>query len=140
MRTASIAVLAMLAGTTLAAQSPIRPGRWDVLMQMDMPNMPVKLPEMKTTQCVTPEQAKDPANSLPRGPQNGGKQDCKVSNYKVSGQTVTWDMACTMPVPITSTGEMTFTDDSYTGTVKINAPQGLLSMKVSGTRLGDCTE
>jgi hypothetical protein len=140
MKAASIAVAALLAGsTTLIAQSPIRPGRWDVVMQMDMPSMPLKMPEMKTTQCVTPEQAKDPANSLPRGPQNGGKHDCKVSNYKVSGKTVTWDMACTTPMAISSTGEMTFTDDSYTGTVKMNAPQGLMSMKVSGTRLGDCT-
>ena len=35
---------------------------------------------------------------------------------------------------------MTFTDDSYTGTVKMNAPQGHMSMKISGTRLGDCTQ
>jgi hypothetical protein len=140
MRTASIALIAMLAGTiTLPAQSPIRPGQWEVMMQMDMPNMPVKMPEMKTTQCVTPEQANDPANSLPR-PQSNGKQDCKVSNYKVSGKTVTWDMACTTPMQLTSTGEMTFTDDTYTGTVKINAPQGNMSMKISGTRLGDCTK
>ena len=141
MKTASIAVVALLAvATSLFAQSPIRPGRWEVVMQMDMPSMPVKMPEMKTTQCVTPEQANDPANSLPRGPQGDGKQDCKVSNYKVSGKTVTWDMACTTPMAITSTGEMTFTDDTYTGTVKMNAPQGNMSMKISGTRLGDCTK
>ena len=135
-----VALAVLAAATTVAAQSPIRPGRWETVMQMEMPNMPVKMPEMKTTQCVTPEQARDPASSLPRGPQNGGKSDCKVSNYKVSGQTVTWEMACTSPMPITSTGEMTFTDDTYTGTVKMNAPQGNMSMKISGTRLGDCTQ
>ena len=111
-------------------------------MQMDMPNMPVKMPEMKTIQCVTPEQAKDPANALPSGPQagRGGKSDCKVSDYNVSGKTVTWSMACTTPQPMTSTGQMTFTDDSYTGTMKMTSPQGPMSMKVSGTRLGDCTQ
>ncbi len=142
MKAISCVVLVVLVGATVVAQSPIRPGRWEVVMQMDMPNMPVKMPEMKTTQCVTPEQAKDPASALPSGPQagRGGKSDCKVSDYKVSGQTVTWKMACTMPQPITSTGEMTFTDDSYAGTMKMNTAQGDMNMKVAGTRLGDCTQ
>ena len=142
MKAISCVVLVLLVGVSAAAQSPIRPGRWEVVMQMDMPNMPVKMPEMKTTQCETPEQAKDPASTLPSGPQagRGGKSDCKVSDYKVSGQTVTWKMACTMPQPITSTGEMTFTDDSYAGTMKMSTAQGEMNMKVSGTRLGDCTQ
>ena len=141
MKGMSCIALVFLVGATIAAQSPIRPGQWEVVMQMDMPNMPLKMPEMKTTQCVTPGQAKDPASALPSGPQagRGGKSDCKVSDYKVSGQTVTWKVACTMPQPITSTGEMTFTDDSYAGTMKMNTPQGDMNMKVSGTRLGECT-
>jgi hypothetical protein len=135
-------VLAVVAVATVAAQSPIRPGRWEVIMQMDMPNMPMKMPEMKTTQCVTPEQAKDPAGALPTGPQagRGGNSDCKVTDYKVSGQTVTWKLACTTPQPITGAGEMTFTDNSYAGTVKMTTAQGNMAMKVSGTRLGDCTQ
>jgi Protein of unknown function (DUF3617) len=142
MKVTLLVVLTVLTGaTTLAAQSPIRPGRWETVMQMEMPNLPVKMPEMKSTRCVTPEQAKDPASSLPRGPQDGrgGANDCKVSDYKVSDKTVTWQMACTTPQPMTSTGEMTFTDDSYTGLMKMNSTQGVMSMKVSGTRLGDCT-
>ena len=58
----------------------------------------------------------------------------------MSGKTVTWQMACTTPQPMTSTGEMTFTDDSYTGTMKMNSAQGVMSMKMSGTRLGDCAQ
>jgi hypothetical protein len=135
-------VVALLASAAaVIAQSPIRPGRWEVVMQMDMPNMPMKMPEMKTTQCVTPEQAKDPAGALPTGPQGGrGNSDCKVSDYKVSGQTVTWKMACTMPQPVTGAGEMTFTDNSYVGAMKMATAQGDITMKVSGTRLGDCTQ
>ena len=71
MKATSCVVLVFLTGAAVAAQSPIRPGQWEVVLQMDMPNMPVKMPEMKTTQCVTPEQAKDPASSLPSGPQAG---------------------------------------------------------------------
>ena len=142
MKVISCVVLVALAGAAITAQSPIRPGQWEVVMQMDMPNMPVKMPEMKTTQCVTPEQAKDPASALPSGPQagRGGKSDCKVSDYNVTGNTVTWKMACTTPMAVTSTGEMTFTDDSYNGTMKMNTAQGDMAMKVSGKRLGDCAQ
>jgi hypothetical protein len=140
-----IVVLVALVGATILAQaptqSPIRPGRWEVTMQMQMPNVPVQMPEMKTTQCVTPEQARDPEAALPRGPQGGNaKQDCKVSDFKQSGNTVTWQMACTSPQPVTATGEMTFTDDTYAGMMKMNTPQGDMSMKVAGKRLGDCAQ
>jgi hypothetical protein len=141
MKVPSVVVVALLIGAAaLAAQTPMRPGSWDVTVQMQMPNMPVQMPETKTTQCITPEQSKDPVNTLPRGPQagRGANQDCKVSDYKVSGNTVTWKMTCSTPQPMTSTGEMTFTDDSYVGTMKMNMPQGDMSMKLTGKRVGDC--
>src|SRR5687767_5443188 len=97
-------VTILAAAAPVVAQTPIRPGRWEVTMQMQMPNMPMAMPEMKSTQCVTPEQVKDPASTLPSGPQGGrgANQDCKVSNYKVSGNKVTWQMACSKPQPMTS--------------------------------------
>ena len=47
-----------------------------------------------------------------------------MSDYKVSGNTATWKMVCTTPQAMTSTGEMTFTDDSYDGTMKIRHAAG----------------
>lgn len=142
MKTVSVIALALIATAALIAQSPMRPGRWEITTQMQMPNMPVQMPEMKITQCVTPEQAKDPANTLPRGPQPGRgtrKDDCKVADYKLSGNKATWTMMCTTPDKITSTGEMTFADDSYAGSMKMVMAQGEMTMKVSGKRVGDCT-
>ena len=60
-----VALTGLTGATTVAAQSPIRPGRWETVMQMEMPNLPVKMPEMKSTRCITPEQAKDPATRSP---------------------------------------------------------------------------
>ena len=135
-------VACIAAAAATYAQTPMRPGRWEVTTQMQMPNMPVQMPAMKTTQCVTPEQLKDPANAVPRGPQNGRgrpNQDCKVSDYKASGNKVTWNMSCSAPQAMTGTGEMTFVDDTYTATMKMQSPQGEMEMKMSGKRLGDCT-
>ena len=133
--------MAILVGAAGAiAQSPVRPGRWEVTMQMQMAGSPVQMPEMKSTRCVTPEDAKDPARSLPSGPEGRGgqKSDCKVSDYKMSGNTATWKMVCTSPQAMTSTNEMTFNDDSYTGTMKMDSPQGPMTMKLAGKRIGDC--
>ena len=141
MKTTVVVALAVLAGVTVAiAQGPMRPGRWDSTMQMQMAGSPIQMPEMKSSRCVTPEDAKDPSRSLPTGPEGRGNQksDCKVSDYKTSGSTVTWKMACTSPQPTTGTGEMTFSDDAYTGTLKMEMAQGAMTMKLAGKRVGDC--
>ncbi|HEY6614839.1 MAG TPA: DUF3617 family protein [Vicinamibacterales bacterium] len=142
MKTTLTVVLALLAlGTAgLIAQGGMRPGRWETTMQMEMAGSPVQMPPMKQTRCVTPAEAKDPA-SLQSGPPGGrgGKNDCKVSDQKMSGNTMSWKITCTSPDAMTGTGEMTFADDSYTGTMKMNMAQGAMSMKMEGKRLGDCT-
>ena len=141
--TSRLAVVLTLLGVSavaLIAQGGIRPGRWETSMQMEMAGSPVQMPPMKTTRCVTPAEAKDPS-SLQSGPPGGrgGKSDCKVSDQKMSGNTISWKIACSSPDAMTGTGEMTFADDSYTGTMKMNMAQGAMSMKMEGKRLGDCT-
>jgi hypothetical protein len=114
-------------------------------MQMAMPNMPAgfQMPVTTTTQCITPEQASDPASTVSpqagRGRGRGGKDDCKTTDQKVTGNTLTYSIACTSPDKVTGTGEMTFGDDSYTNTLKMIMPQGEMTMKMTGKRTGDCT-
>ena len=142
MKTRLTVVLTVLAfgAVGLIAQGGMRPGRWETTMQMEMAGSPVQMPPMKQTRCVTPAEAKDPS-LLQSGPPGGrgGKNDCKVSDQKMSGNTISWKIACTSPDAMTGTGEMTFADDSYTGTMKMNMAQGAMSMKMEGKRLGDCT-
>jgi len=142
MKTGLAVVLTLLgvSAVALMAQSGIRPGRWETSMQMEMAGSPVQMPPMKTTRCVTPAEAKDPS-SLQAGPPGGrgGKSDCKVSDQKMSGNTISWTIACSSPDTMTGTGEMTFGDDTYTGVMKMNMAQGAMSMKMEGKRLGDCT-
>ena len=82
----TMAIVCLVSSCVLVgAQEIRRDGRWEVTMQMDMPNMPMKMPPIKTVQCVTKEQVDDP-NQLPKGAQEKNK-DCKVSDYKVTGNT-----------------------------------------------------
>jgi hypothetical protein len=140
MRKASVltSVFSILAVVAVSAQNPMRPGRWEVTMQMQMTNMPLQMPEMKSARCVTADELEDPQRAVPNASSNPANA-CKVSDYKTTGSTVTWKVACAPPQEMTGTGEMTFVGDTYTGLMKMVTQQGAMVMKMSGKRLGDCT-
>lgn len=136
---ASTLMLCTVAAAMVSAQSPMRPGRWEVTMQMQMPNMPMQMPATKTSSCITAEQlGKDPTSGLPSGAQDARSQ-CKVMDYKFVGSTATWKVVCSGAQQMTADGEMTFMAESYVGSMKMTMPQGTMSMKLEGKRLGECT-
>ena len=130
----TIALCGMIAAA-VSAQGPMREGRWEVTMQMQMPNMPMQMPAMKNSQCITKEQLQDPSKGLPSASPDRNNS-CTVSDYKADGNKVTWKMACP---DMTGTGEITFKGDTYDGLMKLTSSQGEMSMKMSAKRLGDCT-
>lgn len=144
MHTHTAAALAIATACTFAvpalAQGPRRDGKWEVKMEMDMPGMPAGMPPMNTTQCITPEQAKDPQKAMPQGGRGGrGMNDnCKISDYTVDGNKVSWSMTCAPPQDMTGTGEFTYAADTYTGVMKMNRGGQMITMKYSGKRIGDC--
>src|SRR5262249_26618358 len=106
---------------------------------------PQGMPPVTSTQCITPDMVKDPQKAIPQGGGRGGRSGlpdrCKVSGYKVSGNKVTWSMACDPPPQaMTGTGEMTYAGDTYTGVVTVNSGGRGFTMKYSGKRLGDCDQ
>ena len=68
------ACMAAVVSVSLLAQGPRRDGNWEVTMTMEMAGMPqgMSMPPIKTTQCITPEEAKDPAKSVPQRPAGRG--------------------------------------------------------------------
>jgi hypothetical protein len=106
-------------------------------MEMEMPNMPMKMPATKTTQCITAEQLKEPAGALPQGP-NSNPNACKLTDHKTTGNTVSWKIACSGQQAMNGSGEMKFDGDTYVGVMKMSTQQGDMTMKYSGKRLGDC--
>jgi Protein of unknown function (DUF3617) len=125
------------------AQGPRRDGQWNVQIEMNMPGMPAGMPPISTTQCVTPSDAADPQKAMPprgRGGR-GNSDDCQVSDYKTEGNKVTYTMKCSGAQPMTGTGEFVYAADKYTGTMTIDMQgRGSMTMKYTGTRVGDCTK
>ena len=55
----SAAALTLLAVPTFAS-SPQKPGNWQMTIEVEMPNAPVKIPPMTFTHCVTKEDVENP--------------------------------------------------------------------------------
>lgn len=137
-RLSSLVLLTLALSWTVLAQtkSPMREGQWEIVMKMSMPGMPMEMPPMKQTQCVTAAMIQDPQNSLPKGPGSG---DCKVSDYTFTGNTATYKMVCTKPAPMTAVGEMKYSgSDAYVGTMTVDSNGQKMSMTYDAKRIGDC--
>jgi hypothetical protein len=137
-----LAVALVLVGTVAAlalAQGPRRDGEWEVKAEMSMPGMPMNMPPMTSKQCITPAEAADPQKAMPPQGRGANPNDCKVSDYKVDGNKVTWSMACEGRQPMTGKGEIVYTENAYTGTMTMDMQgRGGMTMKYTGKRLGDC--
>jgi hypothetical protein len=123
----------------LLAQGARRDGKWEVTMQMEMDGMPQMMPPTTSTHCVTPEEARDPQKTLLQSDGRGrGMANCKVSDAKHETDKVSWSFQCDGPPPTTGTGEMVYSGDTYTGTIRMDRSGRSMTMKYTGKRLGDC--
>ena len=127
---AVFAAVAMLALPLFAG--PQRAGKWQTTMQTEMANVPVKIPPYTTEVCVTPEQA-----DKPEPPKSPRATDCKFSDYKIEGNTVTWTMSCEKQ-KMTGDGKITYSADSYEGLMHAKMGDMEVTTKYTGKRIGDC--
>ena len=123
----------------LFAAPAMREGKWEISMSINMPGMPFALPAVTHTQCITKEDLKDNKNTVPSA---GKDDDCEVKNYKVRGNTVTWETVCKDGTK--GSGEITYKGDSYTGKMKMetidekSGKKTNVDYKIKGQRKGDC--
>jgi hypothetical protein len=126
-------VLCVLLGLLAAAPAratELEPGLWQDTETGTENGQPVK--DEVTTQCMTPEDAKDPVKALMA---EKAQADCKTFDVKPSGNMATFKMQCGDPKQMSFdiAGTISFIDRKhYTGTLKstiIFAGQKMLSDK-----------
>lgn len=127
-------VLSVLLPALVFSAEGIRPGMWEITSTMDMPGMPMKMPPTTIRHCYTADEVKDQKKVISRD------KDCTVTDFKSSGNKVTWKMKCTGKHPGTFSGETVFSGDSYVSDMKMEAQggKGSMTMKVQGKRVGNC--
>lgn len=125
--------VAIVAVPAFAADSPQKPGKWQTKMQMEMPGMPFKVPPVTMEVCVTEEDLKNPEKSVPNDP----KSKCKVADYKIDGNKVSWSIDCPEQ-GMKGTGEITFDETSYSGVMNMTMGEQEMKTVYSGKWMGEC--
>ena len=143
------AACAAIAATGAVAAGPfdqfkgkIKPGQYEVKMDMDMPGMPGNMGKQSMTMknCVTEQ-------DIERG--RMGRNDkmpenCEVKNFKMSGNTASYTVVCKGENAMTSDTSITFRDDGYSMTSKSSMTHSgqtmNMSHKMDGRYIGPCTK
>ena len=129
----------VLAATPAPMKSPMKPGKWQVTMQMVVPGITENmkgagmLSPMTFEQCVTKEQAENP--QPPK--MDKSKVDCDVLENKIEGHTVTWTTKCRKP-QMTMSGKFVFSGNTYKGENRVTSGGRTATYKYSAKYLGPC--
>lgn len=129
-------VAAVGLAVSVAAQTVnLRPGNYEVTMEMDMPGMP-KMPPRKHEQCIASNDLKDLTSGLTALDKTN--PDCKMSELKNAGNKVSFMRTCKNG---TWTSEMTYSGDSFAGISTGKDSQARpVTMKSTAKRIGDCAK
>lgn len=138
-------LFSLSAGLILAAPAlaqDLSPGLWAISLEARVAASPGFAPEpYKLTQCLTAQDARDPARVL-GGVANPGATGCTYGNSNLSGNTFSFSMQCTGTLDLHAQGEVTFTPGALSGTINSISNLGTqkveMQSKVSAQRIGSC--
>lgn len=111
-------------------------GLWEITTVIKMPGMPMQMPPMKTTQCISQEDL-IPQTQQPDQPD----QQCEITNMTTTGNTVAYDMTCSSQGnTMKAHSSITYAKDRMQGSMTAAMEPSNMSMTytLSGKRIGDC--
>ena len=137
----------LLAASATEAQIVIRPGEYEVTLNMDL-GIPPEAPKavmdaagfkgQKRRECITADDVKgDVATWFARETED---QNCKMSNVKTVGNRLTFTTTCEEDdFRMVTNTDLTFGTDSFTGVTTGKDPEGrMTTTKMSAKRIGEC--
>lgn len=133
-----VGLLAALASPAeLDAQTVnLRPGKYAVTTEMDIPGMRMKMPPQKTEQCIAADDLKDLSAKL--AGIDRANPACRMSPVQTLGNTVSFTRTCGKVV---WSSELTYSGDAFAGMTKGQDEQGRpVTSKATATRIGDCAK
>ncbi len=132
-------IVIFLGGTLAFAGVNMHEGLWEITTRMEMQGMPMQMPARQHTQCLTKKNMLK--TMVPK--EQDQEDECKVTDTRISGNTVTWIMKCRGRDAMKLTGKTTYHGDTFEGTITMisNDPEeGQMKIinHMSGKRIGEC--
>ena len=113
------------------AEPNMKEGQWEITAKTEMRGMPMAMPPVKFTQCLT-QQGNVPQNKELY-------ENCQLLSSNVEGNTVTWVVQCNDEgKSIKSTGKITYKGNSFDGVVKTTIEDLEMTQIMTGKYIGDC--
>jgi hypothetical protein len=126
--------LLFLASAAAWAQLVLRPGRYDVTMEVALPGIAPSVQQV--TDCLTAEDAKDLVKAMLR--EIPGEHSCSASNVATTSNRLMFDAACTVQGYAASakTEVVVRSDTSYDAVMKVTAAGVTTGLKLTGRWAG----
>jgi len=118
---------------TATARPDLNPGKWEITTETEMVGMPMKVPPVTHTQCLTAD------DFVPQSEE--ANKECRVSDVKISGDTVSWKIVCSgQNGRMEGTGRVTYSGDRMEGSMHmvISGAGMEVKNKIKGRRIGSC--
>lgn len=142
---------ALLCTTALAAcgeSTVLESGQWDMnvaVTKMEAPGLPqganVPLPPPQTvSQCVTPEQARNPGADFASGGQQGGctSDDYRMADGRISGTLQCNQQGVTMRATVSGSYTRDTMDMTMNSQTQASGQNISTEVRVTGRRTGEC--
>lgn len=109
----------------------IQDGMWEITSAVKMQGMTI--PPMTVSQCITKE------NAVPQSDSPGQGNDCKVTDTRTDGDTVSWTVVCSgQGGEMKGKGKITYHGDRFEGEVRTEAMGMVMITEMTGKRIGPC--
>jgi hypothetical protein len=135
--TIAIAAAVLLPFHAHAAVPNMKEGLWEITVRTEMQGMPGGMPPQTVQQCITQKELTDPSKTTP-GTQ--GDKRCKMTDYKMQGNTASWKTAC--EGDMIGSGTITYAGSSYSGTQTVSMKHDGKTLNMTtnftGRHLGAC--
>lgn len=134
-------VLLILCSAACQADKPkvdMQEGLWEITTVITMPGMPMQMPPIKTTQCISQEDM-IPQTQQPDQPD----QQCEIANMITTGNTVSYDMICSSQGnTMKAHSSITYAKDQMQGSMTATMEPSNMTMTytLTGKRIGDCNK
>ena len=123
-----------------AASPNMKEGLWEVTAQVIEPKGRAAVPPTTVKHCISHKDLQTPEKMVP-----GGDGDtCEITDHRIEGNVVSWNMACKGKTPMTGSGSITFSETTYNGQSRLSVQRGARAMQMTlrynGKYVGPCNK